>query len=66
MPNGLKLFSEQISSDKVRFLAKAGSTDERDAAYRAYVERVSSAWKDGRRPLPLSNFLVMRARSSGR
>src|SRR6202049_2460775 len=29
-----------------KHLAKAGSTDERDAAYRAYVERVSSAWKD--------------------
>jgi hypothetical protein len=34
-------------------LAKAGSTDERDAAYRAYVERVSRPWKDAP-PLPLS------------
>jgi hypothetical protein len=29
-----------------KHLAMAGSTDERDAAYRAYVLRVSSAWKD--------------------
>jgi hypothetical protein len=29
-----------------KHLAKAGSTDERDAAYRAYVERVGSARKD--------------------
>jgi hypothetical protein len=29
-----------------RHLAEAGSTDERDPAYRAYVERVSSARKD--------------------
>jgi hypothetical protein len=29
-----------------KHLAEAGSTDERDPAYRAYVERVSSAWKD--------------------
>jgi hypothetical protein len=27
-------------------LAKAGSTDEPDPAYRAYVERVSRPWKD--------------------
>jgi hypothetical protein len=29
-----------------KHLAEAGSTDERDPAYRAYVEGVSSAWKD--------------------
>ena len=29
-----------------KHLGKAGSTHERDAAYRAYVERVSSARKD--------------------
>ena len=29
-----------------KHLAMAGSTDERNAAYRAYVLRVSSAWKD--------------------
>jgi DNA polymerase-3 subunit epsilon len=46
---GISLKHHDASSDALAcasHLSKAGSTDERDAAYRAYVERVSSAWKD--------------------
>jgi hypothetical protein len=39
-------YGDAVAAAYDKHLAKAGSTDERDAAYRAYVEGVSSAWKD--------------------
>jgi hypothetical protein len=39
-------YGDAVEAAYDKHLAKAGSTDERYAAYRAYVERVSSAWKD--------------------
>jgi hypothetical protein len=39
-------YGDAVAGAYDKHLAKAGSTDERDAAYLAYVERVSSAWKD--------------------
>jgi hypothetical protein len=38
-------YGDAVEAAYDKHLAKAGSTDERYAAYRAYVERVSSAWK---------------------
>jgi hypothetical protein len=35
---------DAVAATYDKHLAKSGSTDEDDAAYRAYVERVSSAW----------------------
>jgi hypothetical protein len=39
-------YGDAVAAAYDKHLAKAGSTEERDAAYREYVERVSSAWKD--------------------
>jgi hypothetical protein len=39
-------YGDAVAAAYDKHLAKAGSTDERDVAYRAYVDRVSSARKD--------------------
>jgi hypothetical protein len=41
-------------------------TEERDAAYRAYVERASSAWKDAPPTSPLELLLVQHQPDPGR
>ena len=56
-------YGDAVAAAYDKHLAKAGSTDERDVAPTSTAS--AARGKTRRRPLPLSNFLVMRARSSG-